>query len=63
LEHFVEVGKRREGETARLHSPAQWPLECSDAAKHSEEVERGYVAAVRKMASAALDGEDKRGRG
>ena len=60
----MEVVKGREGETAGLHSPAQRLPECSDAGKRSKGAKREHAAAVRKVASVALDGEDKlRGRG
>lgn len=63
MEHFVEVGKRREGETAGLRSPGQRLPECSDAGKRSKgvkRVKRGYATAVQKMASVALDGGDEK---
>ena len=62
MEHFVEVGKRREGETDELHSPGQRPAECSDAGRRSEGMKRtkdGYATVVRKMASVALDVADE----
>lgn len=62
MEHCVQVGKRREGETDELHSPGQRPTECSDAGKRSGGMKRtkyGYVTAVRKMASVALDVADE----
>ena len=65
MEHFVEVVKGREGETAGLHSPAQRLPECSDAGKRSDVVKRtvcGCATAAQKMASVALDVERKRGR-
>ena len=50
------------GESAEPLSPARLPRECSDAGKHSEgmtRTKRGYLTAVRKVASVALNAADE----